>query len=181
MTQWPNWVDLIIIIIVLRTCYSGFGRGLLTELLSLVGAVAVTALTVNYAGMLISAVAPWMSWADPVIVAAVVFWALFFSLLFVGHQIIKLVTGLIKWERLHWFIQGIGIAVGALRGLWWSGFVVLVLASSGLPYLAGSVEERSIFGPRLVRLARESLTSVTDQFPGAEYRGNVLIPPVKKS
>ena len=181
MTKWPNWVDLIVITIIFRTCYSGFGRGLLAELLNLAGAVSVTALSVNYGGLVTSTVRPWVPWVDSTIAEFVIFWALFFGLLFVGHKIIKFVTGFIKWERLHWFIQGIGIALGALRGLWWSGFILFVFASSGLTYLKASVEERSIVGPRLLGLSRESLERVTDTFPGVEHRGNPLVPPVKKS
>ena len=181
MTTWPNWVDLIVIIVIFRTCYIGFGRGLLTELFYLAGAVSVTALSVNYAGLVTSVVRPWVSWADPTIAAFVIFWAVFFSLLFAVHQLVKFLAAFIKWERLHWFIQGIGIALGALRGLWWSGFLLLVFVSSGLTYLKASVEERSILGPRLVGLSRESLERVANQLPGSEHRGETLVPPVKES
>ena len=181
MTKWPNWVDLVVIIIVFRTCYVGFGRGLLTELLSLAGAVSVTALTVNYASVVINVVRPWVLWADPTIATWVLFWAIFFGLLFAVHQLIKLVATMLKWERLHWFIQGIGIVLGALRGLWWAGLLLLAFVSSGVMYLQASVEERSILGPRLVSLSRESLERVTNQFPGVEHRGETLVPPLKKS
>ena len=180
MTQWPNWVDFIVLTIIFRTCYSGFGRGLLTEFFTLAGAVSVTALSVNYAGLVTSVVRQWVSWLDPTIAAVVIFWAIFFGLLFAVHQVVKWLATFIKWERLHWFIQGIGIALGALRGLWWSGFLLLVFVSSGLMYLKASVEERSILGPRLVGLSRESLERVANQFPGAEHRGESLVPPVKK-
>ena len=181
MTKWPNWVDLIVITVIFRTCYVGFGRGLLAELLNLAGAVSVTVVSVNYAGLVTSVVRPWVSWADPTIAAFVIFVALFFGLLVAVHRLVKFLTAFIKWERLHWFIQGIGIALGALRGLWWSGFLLLVFVSSGVTYLKASVEERSIFGPRLVDLSRESLERVANQFPGAEHRGETLVPPVKES
>ena len=51
MTTWPNWVDLIILILILRMSYNGFGRGLLMEMLQLAGAVAITCLSVNYWGL----------------------------------------------------------------------------------------------------------------------------------
>ena len=105
--------------------------------------------------------------------------ALFLILIFAVHMIIRRVTNVIKWERLHWAIQGLGLMVGALRGLWWSGLILAVLTSSGVTYLQESVEKRSVLGPRLAQLARVQLEQVADRFPGASLRGPFLIPPMK--
>ena len=179
MTTWPNWVDLIIVILVLRGCYVGFSRGLLTELVHCIGAVCVTALSVNYAGFLAHWLTPWIAWANPAIATSLLFWVLFLLALFAVHRIIRALATVIKWERVHWFLQGIGVVLGGLRGLWWAGFVLLVLVSSGVGYLKDSVEERSVVGPRLGTIARETLERVADQFPGAAHRGNTLVPPIK--
>ena len=176
---WPNWVDLIVVTILLRTCYSGFGRGLLAEVLNLVGAVGVTSLTVNYWAWLVHKLRPWL-WMDTTLANFIVFAVSFLALMFMVHFIIRRLTELLKWERLHWAIQGVGLVLGGVRGLWWSGVFLVVLTSSGVVYLRSSVEERSVLGPRLVRVARDSLEQVADRFPGAGARGGgLLVPPMK--
>ena len=179
MNKWANWVDLIILIIVLRTCYSGFVRGFFSELLTVVGLVSVTSLCVNYAGFVITWLRPWIGWADPVLISFIVFWALLFGSLFLVHLLIKFMTTFLKWEKVHWFIQGLGITLGALRGLWWSGLLILAFVSSGFPYLRTSVEDRSVLGPRLLTLSHEWFERVADGFPGAEYRSKPILPPLK--
>ena len=177
MTTWPNWVDLIIIIALLRTCYNGFGRGLWAELLNLIGALSITALTMNYAGVVTSWLGPWLSRLNPTVIAFLLFWMLFLSLLALAHVVIRQVAGAIKWERLHWATGMTGLALGGLRGLWWSGVLLVALTSSGFAGLRASVEERSVVGPHLLPLARQSLAYVSDQFPGAQHRSETLIPP----
>ncbi len=94
-------------------------------------------------------------------------------------MIVKRVAGVIKWERVHWLLQGMGLLLGGLRGLWWSGFLLIVLASSGFNGLRQSVEERSLIGPQLLPVARRSLEQVVERFPGALPRGSDLVPLIK--
>ncbi len=180
MTKWPNWVDLLIVILLLRACYNGFGRGLLAELLSLIGAVSVTAFTINYASVLTK----WIRMpllGDPILTEFLVFWGFFLILLLIVRFLMIRITSAMKWERLHWSIQGIGLILGGLRGLWWSGFIVAALTSSGFAYLQESVEENSVLGPRLLKISQESLEQTTAKFPGAKHRGETLIPPAKRT
>ncbi len=180
MSTWPNWVDLIILTVVFRACYVGFGRGLLTELLTLCGAVSATALTLNYARALMKWIEPWWRW-DRTVGAFLTFWLLFLTCALTFRVVIRRLTQVIKWERLHWAIQGLGLVLGGLRGLWWSGFMVIALVSSGLVYLRDSVETRSVLGPPLAGLAQQTLRQVADVYPGAQGRGETLIPPLKKA
>lgn len=178
MIVWPNWVDLIVVTIFLRASYSGFGRGFLAEMLNLIGAVSATALTINYANMAIQWLQPWF-WFDATVAAFIVFGVLFLSCIFVVHMMIRRITEVLKWERLHWAVQGLGLILGGLRGLWWAGMVLIILASSGFEYLRQSVETNSVLGPRLVTMSREGITRVTDRFPGVEHRGRNLTPPLR--
>lgn len=178
--KWPNWVDLIVVIVLLRTCYSGFGRGFLTELLNLAGAVTVTAIAVNFWGVVAKRLQPWL-WIDPAYTPVVVFWLIFLTMALGLRWVLARVGDVIKWERLHWTIQGLGLLLGGLRGLWWAGFLLIVLTTSGFVYLRDSVEARSVLGPRLVEIARNSMGRIADRFPGASSRGVTLVPPMKKS
>ena len=90
----------------------------------------------------------------------------------------KVVERFLKWERLHWTVQGTGLTLGGIRGLWWAGLVMLVLLATGLPYLSDSVQERSTLGPRLVEVSTTVLTEVADRYPGHVGR-TLLIPQMK--
>ena len=177
MTRWPNWIDLIIVTIVLRTSYNGFGRGLLAELLNVLGVVGVTALAVNYWPQAMAWVRAYVA-LSPTLVAVAVFWGLFVILLVGMHVVLRRITHVIKWERLHVAVQGLGLVLGGLRGVWWAGFLALVLSSSGIGPLQQSVEERSLLGPRLVDVSRTTLEDITSRFPDASVRHESFIPPI---
>lgn len=169
MTQWPNWVDLIVVTVFLKSCYSGFGRGLWSELLTLAGVVAATAITINY----YEAVAGWLRlgmWFGPQAGTFLTFWLLFLTLMFVVYLVRGLIGEILRWERLHWSVQGLGMILGGVRGLWWTGLTLLVMTSSGFDYLKRSVTEESLFGPRLVGLSARAIAQVANWCPGAGQR-----------
>ena len=178
MKTWPNWVDLIVIIVVLRSSYNGFCRGFFAEILNLLGALTITALTVNYAGLLARVVQP-MVWFNPIVTSFLVFWTLFLICLLAIHLLLRRVTEVIKWEHVHWVLQGSGLVLGGLRGLWWAGFIVLSLTSSGFVYLHESVEERSVLGPKVLEQVHHYMKQGIDYFPGTQYQSEALIPPIK--
>lgn len=177
MSMWPNWVDLVIVIIIWRGCYNGFGHGCLTELLNVIGAVLVTVATVNYAGTVIGLAQDRVALPPPV-ASALFFWSFFLIVWLAISVIRRRVADLIKWEHSHWAIQSIGLLLGGARGWWWSGFLLLALASSGVALLQAAAEERSLLGPRVLPAFEERLRQVADLFPGAAYRGEVLVPPM---
>ena len=179
-TTWPNWVDLVLVTILLRTCYSGFARGLIVSLLNLLGAVLVTVVTMNYAGI-ISRVVPFSAWGNPTLTSCLIFWVMFSGFLVAAHVLTRLATRAVKWERVNWILQGSGLLLGGLRGVWWAAFVLVALASSGVTYLHDSAQTRSVLGARLLPMAEEGLERVADRFPGAQERGITLIPPAKLS
>ena len=123
---------------------------------------------------------PLSSWIPERTAKLVLFWGFFLLLWFVVRLIRKRFSALMKWERVHWIIQSAGLVCGGLRGLWWAGFILVALSSSGFTYLRQSVEERSLLGPQLLRLSRDTLRQVADRFPGAISRGTDLVPPVVK-
>ena len=180
MTTWPNWVDIFIVTITLRACYNGYIRGLVTEACYLLWAVVVTVIAVNYWGILVDALRPWVNLPSEVLLPGV-FWGFFLILLVISRSLVRRLTNLMKWERIHWSIQGMGMILGTLRGLWWSGFVLLALTMSGFLYMQQSVQDRSVLGPGLVTVSRSALEQITSRLPGAQRRGELPIPPMAKS
>ena len=173
---WPNWVDLLLVILTLRACYVGYGRGLLAELLQLVGLIAVTILASNLYALIAQGVSPWWG-GDPAWLSFICFSLLFLSGILLARRAVRKITNVVRWERLHWTVQTMGIILGALRGIWWSGLALLFFLAFGVPYLTQSIQERSLLGSRLAPLAREQITRVADCFPGHLSR-EALIPQV---
>ena len=177
METWPNWVDLLIVTFCLRGCYVGFSRGILTELLNLAGLASVTSFTLNYAGVC----SAWLLASFPLPVLPtrfVVFWLVFLVLLLAVRLLIRFVGQLAKWERLNWMVQWSGCVLGALRGLWWAGIMVVALASTGFAAAHASVEAHAVLGSRLLPVAASVLEQVADWFPGAQSRGQELFPAI---
>ena len=177
MTPWPNWVDLLVVTFFIRGCYIGLSRGLLAELLHAVGLVSATALTCNYFGQVSQLVMPWMGWFGPDITDLFVFLFLLLGLGFCVRVVVARFGEVVKWEHFHWFFQGLGLALGAVRGIWWAGIFVVLLASSKVEYLQSSVTKESVVGPGVERIARPALTFAADWFPGAMGR-TALVPQI---
>ncbi len=153
----------------LRTCYSGFGRGLIVEVINLLAVVSVTALACNFYAWLAQLAVPWWH-GDPGHLQFVIFAILLLTGILVTHLMIRRVVEVSKNNRLHWTLECVGMMVGGARGLWWTGVLLLMLLSLGVPYLTDSIEERSIAAPWLEPHAKQIITTVVDQFPGAMHR-----------
>ena len=93
------------------------------------------------------------------------FWTLFLVLVFAIRWLIKRVASFLKWDSLMWLTQWTGLALGAVRGLWWTGICLLILVSSGWSYLQESIEQRSLGGPKVIELWRQGITRVTEHLP----------------
>ncbi|MBI4341112.1 MAG: CvpA family protein [Candidatus Omnitrophica bacterium] len=171
----PNWVDLLLLILLFRGCYVGIEHGAFAALLNGLAAVSATVLTMNTAPVAWSTAHAWLPVRGPV-VQAVMFWTLFVVSLLILQALVRRLTSVVKWERLHWTTQGLGLLLGAARGVWWIAVALTACASSGLPYLQASAGERSVVGTALREPARELLAIVADRFPGAAGRGETLIP-----
>ena len=85
----------------------------------------------------------------------------------------------LKWERLHWTIQGLGLLTGGARGLWAAGLIAVIMTSSGIDYFRNSVERASVIGKRVHEKARVVFTIVSARAPGGETRDPRLVPRVR--
>lgn len=168
-----NWVDLVVIILTLRACYSGFGRGFLAELCYCFGVVTLTALVCNVHGTVARQLSAWWPLRQPVLDVTT-----FLLLLAIGalglRLIIRRLAAQVTGERLHWSIQNLGFVLGALRGLWWSGLILWLLIGIG-PYFSQSIEQHSLLGPKVLELSRQAIERTVSWYPGYTELG-VLVP-----
>ena len=156
--------------------YVGLGRGVLTELINLAGAIAATVLAVNYAALAID-VCRQVSWLNSTLASFLLFWGFFLIVWLLVHMMTRRLAQLIKWEPFHWFTRGLGLLLGGLRGVWWAGVLVMALSASGLAYLQESVEEQSVMGPHLLTLSRGRLERVSNFILGRRFGEGSPFPP----
>ena len=146
-----NWVDIVGIIVVIRTFYIGIRRGLLIEIFKVAG----------FGVGLFMAITQYRSWSAviseksilPVREAEILTFLVIFALGYgvtclVRFVLLKIATFKIPgaWDRIGGGLLGLG------RGCLWLIFleVTALCASSTTGYLSQSVRERSFFGPSLL-------------------------------
>jgi len=149
----------------------------LAEVFQLVGLVLVTVFASNLYALVANWITPWWG-GDPAWLSFICFCLLFMTGTLLARRTVRKLTALIKWERLHWTVQSIGILLGAVRGVWWAGVALLFFLAVGVPYRTASGQERSVLGSRLTPVAREQITRVADLFPWHLTRES-LIPQVE--
>ena len=163
---WPNWVDLVVLSVVVRTSYSGFHRGPLAEFFSLFGLVSATACSCFFYAPVADMLQPWLPMP-----ATLLRFLTFLALLILSTVILmrfaaRKLTELIKWDRMHWLAQLVGLVLGAVRGLWWCGLILLLALGARWSYLQQSILERSLSGARLVEASNQAFLNVTSLYAG---------------
>jgi uncharacterized membrane protein required for colicin V production len=93
---------------------------------------------------------------------------------FLGRKLVDL----IKWDSLSWLVQGLGLFLGCVRGLWCMGLALLMLVATNVIYFNNSIQDRSVLGPHLINVSKRAIEETANRFPGAINRKE-LIPVIK--
>jgi uncharacterized membrane protein required for colicin V production len=140
-----------------------------TESLQVIGLVVATAASGNIAGRIIHWSARWWRY-DPRTLEVLGSAGAFLLLVLPTFLLIRRCASLLERPRVPWFLQGLGLILGSVRGLWWAAVLLIFLLSTGQPYLTRSIMERSLVGPPLVRVSRRGIQLVSDRLPGRSSR-----------
>lgn len=141
------------------------------------GVIAATALACTFHEDVSLRIAPWVRTFRPETVDYVCFLVILALALFIiVHLGIRLLVKRVMWERLIWPVQGIGLLLGGIRGLWWAGLILWLAVASGEPYMTQSIRERSLFSPRLLQVSDEAIRQVVRRTSGPITGERRLIP-----
>ncbi len=146
-----NWVDLLVVIIMLRTIYVSFQDGLSHSVFPLFGSILKLVLALHFYSMLGSV----LHVSIALVPVSVCNMASFLAIILIMGLVLKLLKNLIDaiikvtWHPL---IEKIGgVAVGALRGAVSASIVLIFLALVPLSYLQWSIKDKSLCGMFFLR------------------------------
>ncbi|MDD5427988.1 MAG: CvpA family protein [Candidatus Omnitrophica bacterium] len=147
-----NWVDIIILIIIVRTSYVSLQDGLSHEILPLIGSVCMLVFSLHY----YSKIALFLynnGLALPMALLELLGFAI--SAVFIGllFRFLKMVIDKIIKVSWHPLIEKFGgLAAGIVRGTILASLILIMLMLIPLSYLQWSVRDRSLTGIYFLRI-----------------------------
>ena len=145
-----NWVDLVVLIIMLRTVYGAFKEGLSHEIFPLLGSVLSLLLALYYYEKIAAAA------GNIPLPASILNFAAFFLIIVVSKIVLKILKSIldvlikVTWHPL---IERLGgILAGLARGAVVTSTILIILTLLPLSYLQWSVRDRSLSGMYFLRI-----------------------------
>jgi len=119
-----NWLDIILLVVVIASGLIGLRTGLIKEVAHLGGAVAGLIIAARYHGEFAGFFSEWLG--EGALLRIVSFLAVFAVVFVVAVLLGWLISGSLKTLKLGWIDKFLGVAFGALRGVL---LVVLILVA----------------------------------------------------
>jgi len=164
-----NWVDILVVIVILRISYIAFQEGLSHEIFPLFGAIFTISLTLHYYNGIAACISNGFKWIPLTISGFLIFVALIIGIGFVFKILKTLLDKIIK-VTWHPIIERFGgLIVGALRSLLAASIILLIIVHVPLSYLQWAVKDRSLTGKYFLGIA-----------PAVYERVAVFLPAAKK-
>ena len=175
-----NWVDVLVILLLLRSTYIGARIGLTAELFKLIGTVISIALGLHYYNEIAEVLVGYI---------AIPIWILQFIILVV---IILSIRGIFKYGIVLilrvlniQFVSQLekigGTLIGLGRGILIWGLVLIILSIFPFRYLNYSICEKSFLAPYFIKLTKKTYTSIIGLIPLVEPKEIKVGPPVKRT
>ncbi len=175
-----NWLDIIVLVLVVRGVYMGVKRGLTAELFNFFGIIISLILAIQ-----------WYSQVADVLILNfnLPIWLSKFLCFVVIAQIIRIafkysLTLLLKILNIQFIPQlekiGGGI-IGTGRGIIAAGILILALSFIPNDYMKESIQVKSFTGNFLIRVTERTYTSLIFWLPEKERESAIFYMPAKKT
>ena len=175
-----NWVDVLIVILIVRTSYVSLQDGLSHELLPLVGSVCMLIFSLHYYTK-IAAFLYYMGFTIPMVFLDLVGFIAAFVCIGLLFKLIKLFIDKIIKVSWHPLIERFGgLIAGVVRGAVLTSTILIIIVLIPLPYLQWSVRDRSLTGVYFLRIGPviyEKLSAVlpTVKAGGSRVSSNEMV------
>lgn len=148
-----NWVDLLVVIIMLRTTYNAFRDGLSHEIFPLIAYICGVIISLRYYGDLAIFVSKNLFNLQIETARFISFVMLLVGIGFILKLISALVDKLIK-VTWHPVVEKFGgLVFGLVRASIKTSLVLIIIALLPLSYLTWSIKDRSLLGMHFLRIA----------------------------
>ena len=159
-----NWVDIIVVIFLVRGGYIGLSRGFSAELFQILGAVASAVLSLLYYETL----GQWLtshSFLSLQIANFLSFLFLLLTLLFVFRTVRILLFKILHLELFFGWEKWGGLILGVARSVVFASLFLFVLLLLPVQYIKESIEERSLSGPYIKEIAPKAVDFIVQFKP----------------
>lgn len=158
------WIDIILMLILLRAAYVGFRKGAFVELFKIVGLLIGLILALYYSEEIGTGMASFFSLpSSPVLF--IIFFCLLGCCIAAFSFLRTIIFSIMKIELIGIFERVTGLILGVVRGSLISSLILLILVSAPSPYFAQLVNEQSWLGPRLLTITPRLCEKLIDSFP----------------
>lgn len=147
-----NWVDCLVVILMLRTSYIAFQHGLSHEIFPLFGSCLMMSVALRYYTTIAALFEQHILKLPPVILNLFSFVAILLGLGMACKIVGALLDHLIK-VTWHPFVERFGgLLIGVVKASIVTSMVIIVLALIPLSYLQHSIRDRSVMGMRFMKI-----------------------------
>ncbi|MDP2913169.1 MAG: CvpA family protein [Candidatus Omnitrophota bacterium] len=169
-----NWVDVLVIIIILRTSYVAFQEGLSHEIFPLLSAIFTVSIALHYYNRIAFYIYQNSIQVPVALLDLIIFISLIVLLGFI-FKFTKVILDKIIKVTWHPLIERLGgLIVGALRASITASIVLIIISMMPLPYLSWSVRERSLTGMYFLRIGPDIYERVAAFLPTVKV-GEALV------
>lgn len=169
-----NWVDILILIVMLRTSYLSFQRGLSHEIFPLFGSIVMISLALRYYTTLSDIAARYVLKLPQDILNLLAFVAILSALGVVCKLTGALLDSIFKMTW-HPFIEKFGgLLIGVIKASVVTSMVLIVLSLVPLSYLQHSVRDKSLMGMRFLKIGPNIYEQVSCFLPAIKLEKPVV-------
>lgn len=171
--QHINWVDILVVIIVVRITYVSFKEGLSHQIFPLIGSIVVLVLPLHYYRA-IGALASSDIGIPRALADFLAFLAIAVAFGFVAKLIKFLLDKIIKIEW-HPVIERFGgIIAGVVRAFITASIILILLCVIPLPYFQRSIKTKSLTGLHILKLGAVIYESTAKALPVIRVSGSMV-------
>ena len=147
-----NWVDILIVIVMLRTSYLAFQHGLCHEIFPLFGSALMVSVALRYYTTISGLIERYILKLPPDLLDLASFVALLVAVGMACKLVGTVLDALIK-VTWHPFLEKFGgLLIGVVKASIVTSMVIIVLALVPLSYLQHSIRDKSLMGMRFMKI-----------------------------
>lgn len=170
-----NWVDVVTLIVLLRTTYIGLNRGFSVELFKFLGIVLALVVGLNFylpASEFLSGSSFIRGW-----LAQILSFLVLISMAILLFKLIQLFfNAVVKTEFVKWLDKSGGLILGILRGILICGLLFITLLLLPWDYPDYSIKQRSLSGWPILKVSERIYYFTFKLYPGPDKPLEVFTP-----